>query len=116
MTIDETQLYVTGILYKGDAFPSDPKVLFGIIDNAIRNNITNLTYSSSCINRSENRFSNSTTREQLLFFIKDIVYAGNAYLSDTDSASLRTAMINVFNNITDLTYTDVEVRSTRVTV
>jgi hypothetical protein len=115
MISNETQMYVTGIIYEGDAFPSDPKLAYNKIDEAIRNNILNLTYHASCLNRSENRFANSTTREQLLFFMKDINYNNNLYLTDSASNELRTALINVFNNIPNLTYSDIEIRSTKVT-
>ena len=114
MTTDNTQTYITGVLYNGDAFPSDPTELFTLIDGKLRE-IVDLEYEYLNINRAENKFSNGTTREQLLIFMKDIVYAGNSYLSDTSSAALRTAIINVLNDIVNLTYTDVEVRSTRVT-
>lgn len=114
-TVDDTQMYATGVLYQSSAFPNDSSILFGIVDEAFRE-IADLEFSFLSINRAENRFSGGTTREQLLIFMKDITYDGNTYLSDADSGTLRTALIGKLNGITDLTYTDVEVRSTRVTI
>ena len=111
-TVDDTQAYVTGVLYNESAFPDDPSILFGIVDGAFRE-IADLEYQFCSINRAENRFSGGTTREQLLIFMKYITYDGNSYLSDTESGNLRTALINKLDAIDDLTYVDVEIRSSR---
>ena len=112
MTTDDTQVYITGVLYNSDAFPSDPAEMFAVIDGKFRE-ITLLTYGFLCINRAENRFSGGTTREQLLIFMKDITYNSDIYLSDTNSAALRTDLINKLATIASITYTDVEIRTTR---
>jgi hypothetical protein len=115
MIIDDTQIYITGVLYQYDAFPSDPKILFGYIDEKLRE-ITLLEYQFLSINRSENRFSNGTTREQLLIFMKDIKYNNVVFLSDSGSAALRTTLINKLNSLLDITYNDVEIRTTRTVI
>ena len=111
---NDTQIYVTGVLFNEDAFPSDPSVMFSTIDAKFRE-ITSLTWSYLCINRAENRFANTTTREQLLIFMKNATYNGDAYLSDTNSASLRSDLISKLNSIVSITYVDVEIRTTRKT-
>ena len=115
MNIDDTQIYITGVLYQSEAFPSDPKILFNIVDEKFRELIS-LEYQFLSINRAENRFSSGTTREQLVIFMKDIKYNGSAYLSDTNSGLVRTALIGKLDTINDLTYTDVEIRTTRTTI
>jgi hypothetical protein len=112
MSTDDTQIYVTGVLYQEDAYPSDPSALFSLIDEAFRQ-ISGLEFWELLINRSECRFSNSTTREQLLIFMKDVVYSGTRFLSDAQSSSLRTAIIDKLDSLSDITYTDVEMRTTR---
>jgi hypothetical protein len=112
MSVDDTQVYVTGVLYQQDAYPSDPSALFSMIDEAFRQ-ISGLEYWELLINRSECRFSNSTTREQLLIFMKGVVYNDVTFLSDTASSSLRTAIINKLSTLSDITYSDVEIRTTR---
>ena len=109
---DDTQIYVTGVLYQEDAYPSDPTALFTYIDEAFRQ-IPNLEFWELLINRSECRFSNSTTREQLLIFMKDVVYSGTRFLSDSQSDTLRNAIISKLDSLSDITYTDVEMRTTR---
>ena len=109
-----TQIFITGILYNDEAFPSNPKELFNIIDEKIRNGIPLLTFKNSCINRSENRFSNSNVREQLMYFIQYAKYNNNEFLSDIDSETLRSQLITVFNNIDNVTYNDIEIRSSRI--
>ena len=113
MTIDDTQVYVTGVLYQQDAYPSDPSVLFDITDEAFRQ-ITGLEFWELLINRSECRFSNGSTREQLLIFMKDVIYNGNKYLTDAQSSNLRTAIIDKLDSMSDITYSDVEIRTSRV--
>jgi anti-anti-sigma regulatory factor len=110
--VDDTQVYITGVLYQQDAYPSDPSSLFSLIDQAFRQ-ISGLEYWELLINRSECRFSNSTTREQLLLFMKDVKYNGTTFLSDIQSSNMRTAIINKLNELSDITYNDVEIRTTR---
>lgn len=110
--VDDTQVYITGVLYQQDAYPSDPSSLFSLIDQAFRQ-ISGLEYWELLINRSECRFSNSTTREQLLLFMKDVKYNGTSFLSDIQSSNMRTAIINKLNELSDITYNDVEIRTTR---
>lgn len=112
MSTEDTQVYVTGFLYQSDAYPSDPMTLFGVVDNTLRT-IQGLDYWELLINRSECRFSNSTTREQLLIFLKDATYNSVAFLSDTDSTSLRTAIKDALDSVADFTYTDVEIRTSK---
>ena len=112
---DDTQIYITGVLYQENAFPDDSSILFGIVDGKFRE-ISGLEFGFLSINRAENRFSAGSTREQLLIFMKDVIYNSSIYLSDTDSGNLRTALINKLDAITDLTYNDVEIRSTRTTI
>ena len=76
--IDDTQVYVTGCLYKQDAYPDDPQELFDIVDEFLRQ-VTDLSFWVLAINRSETRFSGGTTREQLLIFLKDVIYNGKQY-------------------------------------
>ena len=114
MTTNDTQVYITGVLYQESAYPDDPSILFSIVDEKFRE-ITEMGYEYLDINRSENRFSNETTREQLLIFMKDVLYNSTSYLTDSQSVALRTALINKLDTITNLTYTDVEIRTTRVT-
>ena len=113
MSTDDTQVYVTGVLYQEDAYPSDPSALFDFIDEAFRQ-ISGLEFWELLINRSECRFSNSTTREQLLIFMKDVVYNGVKFLSDTQSSTLRTAIIDKLGSLDELSYSDVEIRTTRM--
>lgn len=114
-TIDDTQVYITGVLYQSDAYPDDATPLFNVVDDAFRE-IEDLEYRYLDINRSECRFSGGTTREQLLIFMKDVNYKNNDYLSDTDSSSLRMALVNKLNSLSDITFSDVEIRSTRTTI
>jgi len=113
MITNDTQVYVTGVLYQQDAYPSDPSDMFKLIDGAFRE-ISGLEFWILSINRSECRFANATTREQLLIFMKDVVYNSNAFLSDTQSSSLRTAIINKLDELSDIQYSDVEIRTTRL--
>jgi hypothetical protein len=113
MVVDDTQIYITGVLYQSDAFPTDPKILFALIDGKLRE-ITALEFQFLSINRAENRFSNETTREQLLIFMKDIKYDGVVFLSDTNSSALRTAIVNKMNDTAELIFNDVEIRTTRL--
>jgi len=110
--IDETQVYVTGVLYNQDAYPDNPHLIFNEIDEAFRT-IQGLEYLDLCINRSETRFSDASTREQLLIFMKDVVYRCERFLTDTQSDNLRTALITVLDSISSITYGDVEIRTTR---
>jgi len=112
MSVDDTQVYVTGVLYQEDAYPSDPSAMFSLVDEAFRQ-ISGLEYWELLINRSECRFANSTTREQLLLFMKDVVYNNTRFLSDSQSSSLRTAIINKLTSLPDIEFSDVEVRTTR---
>lgn len=112
MVVDDTQVYINGVLYQSEAFPSDPKILFNIIDEKLRE-LTSLEYQFLSINRAENRFSNETTREQLMIFMKDVKYNSNVFLSDSESSSLRTDLINKINTISEFSYDDVEIRITR---
>jgi len=114
MSVDDTQVYVTGVLYQEDAYPSDPSALFKLIDEAFRQ-ISGLEFWELLINRAECKFANSTTREQLLIFMKDVVYNSVTFLSDTQSSSLRTAIINKLGTLADITYVDVEIRTSRTT-
>jgi hypothetical protein len=110
---EDTQVYVTGFLYQEDAYPSDPSSLFSLIDEKFRE-ISGLEFWELLINRSECRFSNTTTREQLLIFMKNVVYNGIIFLSDLQSDSLRTAIINKLDTVTDITYTDVVIRTSKI--
>jgi len=112
LTVDDTQIYVTGVLYQEDAYPIDPTSLFDLVDIAFRE-ISGLGYWELLINRSESRFSNTTTREQLLIFMKDVVYNGDRYLTNSQSSGLRTAIINKLDSLSDITYADVEIRTSR---
>lgn len=114
-TEDKTEMYVTGVLYQQSAFPDNPQNVFDIVDEAFRE-IADLSWDKLCVNRSENRFSSGITREQLLIFMHGITYDGDEYLSDTDSNSLRNAIKGKLDNLSDITYVDVEVRSFRVTI
>ena len=108
-----TDMYVTGVLYNESAFPDSPNDLFSVVDAAFRT-ISILDYVSLNINRSETRFSNGTTREQLLIFMKDITYNGNTWLTLTDVTAFRNAIIAALNTVDSLTYDDVEVRCTAI--
>lgn len=113
-TNNDTQVYVTGVLYQSDAFPDDPSILFDLMDENFRE-ISGLAFEYLSINRTEARFSGGTTREQLLIFMKNVTYNSDSYLSSTNSASLRTAINNKLDTVTDLTYVDTEIRTTRTT-
>jgi len=112
MLVDDTQIYVTGVLYQQSAYPSDVTQLLYLIDDALAQ-ISELKYSEVLINRSECRFSNSTTREQLLVFLKDVSFNDIKFLSDSQSTSLRVALISQLNQLSDLEYDSVEIRTTR---
>lgn len=112
MSVDQTDIYITGVLYQQDAYPTDPQPLFILIDNAFRE-ISGLGYEYLDINRAENRLSNGTTREQLLIFMKEVKYNDESYLTDTSSSSVRTALINKLAELTDITYSDIEIRTKR---
>lgn len=114
MTTDDTQIYVTGVLYDMESFPDDPHIVFNKIHTKF-SEISGLGYGKLAINRAENRFSNGTTREQMLIFMKDVTYSGNSYLTDAQSTSLRSDLISKLNSITEITYDDVEIRTTRTT-
>ena len=113
MSTDDTQVYVTGFLYQQDAYPSDPMPLFAMIDEAFRQ-ISGLEYWELLINRSECRFANTTTREQLLIFLKGVVYNSVTFLSDSQSTTLRTALINKLDSLSStVSYDDVVIRTSR---
>jgi len=111
---DNTQIYITEVLYNSSSYPDDEKNMFDDVSVNFKA-IANFSYGFLCINRAENRFAAGTTREQLLIFIKDITYGGNTYLTEANAAALRTEIINKLGLITAITYTDVEVRTTRST-
>jgi len=113
MPFDDTQVYIKGVLYQQDAYPTDATDLFNLIDESFRQ-ISGFKFNELLINRSECRFSNGTTREQLLIFFKDIMYTENSFLTDTQSTNLRNAIINKLDSLTDISYNDVEIRTSRV--
>lgn len=112
MINDNTQVYITGITYNTQSFPDDPHVVFDVVYVKLCE-IANLSFGSLYVNRAENRFSNGTVREQMLVFMKNVSYSGNAYLSDSQSSTVRTNIINKMNELTEISYIDVEVRTTR---
>jgi len=111
---DNTQIYITGVQYNSSSYPDDEKNMFDDVSVNFKA-ITNFTYGFLSINRAENRLSSGTTREQLLIFLKDVVYGGNTYLTEANAAALRTAIITKLALIPAITYTDVEIRTTRST-
>jgi hypothetical protein len=114
MTSNDTQVFITGVLYNSNAYPNDPFTVFNIVDRAFRQ-ITTLDYFVLAVNRAENRFSTGTTREQLLIFMQTVKYNGNDYLTSTDAANLRTDLLTSLNSISEIQYEDVQVR-TRKTI
>jgi hypothetical protein len=110
--IDQTDVYITGVLYEQNAYPDNPNIVFDILDSAFRN-IQGLYYENFGVNRSECRFSNSDTREQLLVFLKNVIVNGNKFLTDMQSTSLRSSLISALNSVIDISFTDVEIRTTR---
>jgi hypothetical protein len=112
MSTDDTQVYVTGVLYQQSAYPSNIDLLVSLVDDAFRQ-ILGLKYSELLVNRSECRFSNTTTREQLLLFLKDVSFNDVKFISDSQSTSMRTAIINKLNELSDIEYDNVEIRTTR---
>jgi len=113
-TTDENQVYVTGVLYNSSAFPDDPQDLFDIVDEKFRE-LDELSFADLNINRSETRFSDGETREQLLIFMKGVSWDGSNFLSDTNSNTLRNNLVTKLNSISGLSYTDVEIRTSRET-
>lgn len=111
-TADQTDIYVTGVLYQTNAFPDSADDLFSIIDREFRE-IDGLEFQFLDINRADNRFSGGSTRQQLLIFMKDITYNSSKFLSDTNSNTLRNSLKTKLDNIIDVTYTDVEIRTSR---
>lgn len=109
---EDMQVYITGVLYQQDAYPSDPSGVFSYIDEGLRS-IPGLEYYELLINRSECRFLNGSTREQLLIFLKDTKYNGNTFLTEEACSTMRNAIILMLESLTDIYYTDVEVRISR---
>ena len=109
-TTEETQCYIIGGLYNSDAYPDDPTDLYNDINSKL-GEVSGLSYTQLSINRSENRFSGGSTREQLLVFLKDVTYNNDTYLNDSNSSTLRTNIISKLDEMTNFTYTDVEIRS-----
>lgn len=113
--INECQVYITGALWNQGAYPDDPMGPLLAVDEQMRK-VSGMDYDGIYINRSENRFSNGTTREQLLFFMKGVIYNGNRFLTDSSSAALRSDIITKLASVDGLTYDDVELRITNDTV
>jgi len=111
-TVDQTDVYITGVLYNSDAYPDDPQSVFAPVDEAFRD-IADLEWQFLNVNRAENRFSGGTTREQLLIFMKNVTVGGTSFLSDTQSTTLRNNLITALNTISSITFVDVEIRTTR---
>jgi hypothetical protein len=112
ITVDQNDLYITGVLYQGNAYPDSSVPVFEELDTNFRT-ISGLYYSNFCVNRSECRMSDSSTREQLLIFLKGVTLNGSSFLTDAQSDSLRTSIMQVLNTTSDITYFDVEMRTSR---
>jgi len=110
--LEQNDLYITGVLYNDSAYPDSSVPVFNELDEVFRL-IPGLSYSMFHVNRSECRFSDSSTREQLLIFLKDVKLNGSNFLSDADSTSLRNSLKTVLNNTQSITYTDIEMRTSR---
>jgi hypothetical protein len=136
--VDQTDVYITGVLYQENAYPDSSVPVFSELDEAFRT-ILGLSYEYFHVNKSECRFSDSTTREQLLIFLKnvtmsnislalndddDLLDSGQnllvpgiteslSFLTDAQSDDLRQSIIDVLNTVSDITYDDVEIRTTR---
>jgi hypothetical protein len=111
-TFDQTDLYITGALYQQSAYPDSSVTVFNELDEAFRA-IDGVKYQNFCVNRSECKFSDSSTREQLLIFLKGLTLNDSSFLTDTQSTNLRTSFIDVLNQLIDLTYDDVQIRTSR---
>lgn len=110
--LDNTQVYVTGVLYNSSAYPDNLDDIFDDVDAKFRE-ITDLEFGFLSMNRSETRFSGGTTREQLVIFMKSVMFEDDSFLSDAQSNNLRGQLINKLDQISNLTYTDVEIRTVR---
>jgi hypothetical protein len=110
---DQNDVYITGVLYLESAYPDNPISIFNELDNELRT-ISGFSYEYFYVNRSECRFSDSSTREQLLIFLKNVKLNGNTFLSNSQSTSLRSSIISVMNSlINSFSYNDVIMRTYR---
>jgi len=109
---DETEIYVTNFKYLGDSWFTDINIVFDYMDALLRD-IDNFDFFDLAISNIEIVDANQNTSNEAILFVKRGKYNNISYLSDTNSATLRTAIINKLNSDSDITFDDVEVRSQR---
>jgi hypothetical protein len=110
---DEIQLYITGITINANSFTDDPQEFFRTIDGRLRE-VEGFSWHELGINQSEIINSSDDTSTQILVFFKQASFYGNQYLTAIESSALRTAIILKLNEISGLTFNDVELRCNRV--
>ena len=109
---EQTDVYITRVLYQQSAYPDSSVPVFNELDTSFRS-IEGIKYENFHVNRAECRFSDSFTREQLLIFLKNVTLDGVSFLSDVQSTSLRNSLMSILNVVADITYFDVEIRTSR---
>mgnify|MGYP000858070760 CR=1 FL=1 len=109
---EETEVYVTGFEYQGSPWMTDIEATLYLLDDAMRD-IVGLDFWDLALNHSEAIDANQQTRTAAILFMKRVTYNNIAYLSSADSSALRTAIITKLNSISDISFDDVEVRSSK---
>jgi len=111
---DEIATYIKGVQYNASAWNSDVENnIFAQVDLALREldslefGDLNVYQSHAFVTSSENVY------EAMMIFFKKATYNSNGYISDTDSATLRTNIMTQLNTVDNLTYSDVELRVSR---
>lgn len=109
----ETAVYIRGVTLNASAWNSDVENnVFAPVDLALRD-ISGLEYGDLNIYQSHNYTYLEQVSESMMIFFKKSLYNSVGYISDSDSATLRTSIINQLNSIDNLTYDDVELRVSR---
>lgn len=109
---EETEIYVTGFEYQGSAWMTDISAVLYILDEAMRD-ITGLDYWDLALNHSEAIDANQQSRTMAIMFMKRVTLNSSGYLSNADAANLRTSIITKLNSISNISFTDVEIRSSK---
>ena len=109
---NETEIYITNFKYQGSSWFTNINAVFDYVDAVFRD-ISNFDFFDLAISHIEIIDANQNTSNEAILFVKRGKYNDNSYLSDSDSSTLRTAIINKLNSESDITFNDVEVRSQR---
>lgn len=111
---EETEIYITNFTYFGSAWQDNINGTFDYIDTVFRD-IENFSFYDLAISHAEVVNSNLQTRNEAVLFIKRATYNGKSYLSDSESSSMRTAIISRLSSEINIGYSDIEIRSSRKT-